>query len=85
MLVDIRLHVNPEAFRRQRLLLCFLASHSRNSVIDGLQEFCDVIAEHMEEFLGERRQLLTGDASEAAEGERLLRELLGSEVATAHD
>ena len=82
MQVDMRLDINPPAFRDQRLLLCYLEQHDKSGAITGLQDLCDQIADYMEEAYGEQRQLLTGGSREDNEGKRLVRDILESEVTT---
>jgi hypothetical protein len=78
--VDICLDINPSLFRDQRLLLCYLEPHDKSGAITGLMNLCDEIADYMADVYGEERQLLTGDAAEDAEGKRLVRDILDSDV-----
>ena len=85
MQVDMRLDINPPAFRDQRLLLCYLEPHDKSGAITGLMNLCDEIADYMADVYDEERQLLTGDAAEDAEGKRLVRDILDSDVEETAD
>jgi len=80
MQVDICLDINPSLFRDQRLLLCYLEPHDKSGAITVLMNLCDEIADYMADVYDEERQLLNGDAAEDAEGKRLVRDILDSDV-----